>query len=107
MAWRRLSLLGCHRGAWETYFSRHRLDRHGERAYEITWRTPDGKQHWQRVHGDIDDAKDALASKRPERKRPVVPNHLEPPLLPRLAHVSRHEHMFARPDDELRPLLLG
>lgn len=45
-----------------------RLDRHGERAYEIAWRDSSGKQHWQRVPGNLDDAKDALAAKRQERK---------------------------------------
>jgi Phage integrase, N-terminal SAM-like domain len=50
----------------------YRVDRHGERAYEITWRDGRGKQHWQRVHGNLDDAKDALAEKRSERKRPSV-----------------------------------
>jgi integrase len=49
-----------------------RLDRHGERAYEITWRTSDGRQHWQRVHGNLDDAKDALAAKRKERHTPTA-----------------------------------
>src|SRR5829696_1586139 len=51
----------------------YRLDRDGARAYEITWRDSSGKQHWQRVHGNLEDAKDALAAKRAERKRaPVV-----------------------------------
>src|SRR5215213_739307 len=52
----------------------YRLDRHGERAYEITWRDGQGKQHWQRVPGinNLDDAQDALAKKRSERQRPSV-----------------------------------
>lgn len=46
----------------------YRIDRHGERAYEVSWRDRDGRQHWQRVPGDLDAAKDALAAKRSERK---------------------------------------
>jgi integrase len=47
----------------------YRLDRRGERAYEITWRDSGGKQHWQRVLGNLKDAQDALATKRAERNR--------------------------------------
>jgi integrase len=45
-----------------------RVGRDSKRAYAITWRDDAGKQHWQRVFGDIDAARDELGKRRGETR---------------------------------------
>lgn len=55
----------------------YRVTRDGRRAYEITYRDEHSKQRWQRVEGDLETAKEALADvrrklRRGEHVRPVT-----------------------------------